>query len=158
MWTAREVPREFVTAEFLYDMTKRHGLLQHNTAAAVQGLVSTAEGAIVHTFWAGEDLVATLVISRITDYGQAEIDFIPVRLMFRGRQQANLVESVVPVIRRVMHENEIRRLTAWIPASRTRSARALADCGFRQEGDMQKAVQLEGSPPENLLVFGYVKE
>lgn len=158
MWSAREIPREFVSAEFLYDVSRKHGLLQERPAATVSNLLQTARDAQVFAMYQGSDHVATLIISRIAEGWSAEADMIPVRKWFRGNQGDNLRRVVRPIILDVMDEYRLQRITSWVPASRVRAARALEACGFRREGTMRLAVQLDGHDPEDLLVLGFVKE
>jgi hypothetical protein len=158
MWSAREIPREFVSAEFLYDVSRKHGLLQERPSATVSNLLQTARDGQVYAMYQGVEHVATMIVSRITEGWAAEVDMIPVRKWFRGNQGANLRRVVRPIILDLMEEYRLLRLTSWVPASRARAARALEECGFVREGTMRLAVQLDGHAPEDLVILGFVRE
>jgi len=158
MWTAKVIPREFVSAEFLYDISKRHGLLHARPAASVANLLTTARDAEVYTMYAGDEHVATLILSRITPGWAGECDLIPVHKFFRGHQSNNLRDAARPILLDAMDRHELLRLTAWVPVSRARAVRALQSCGFQIEGTMRRAVQLNGKEPEDLIVLGLTKE
>lgn len=156
-WAVKAIPREFANAELLYDVSKRHRLLHASASATVASLTETARDAELYTMWAGEEQAATVVVSRIVRGWTADVDLIPVSKLFRGIYKEPLAAAMRQIIDSVMGSYELRRLNAWVPASRARAVRGLEACGFVREGAMRSAVHLDNNEPEDLVILGFLK-
>lgn len=165
-WEAIPVPREKVTAEFLYDIGKRHHLLPERIESAIDYYRAIAPSCIVFRVMDHQtkDYVAEVIISEIVDGEAATVDFVPVPKFFApinpdGSQNADpfhdrLSEALNPVFGRLLEGRSLRRLTAMVPSSRSRTFKALQACGFRREGKMRQAIKFRGHAAEDLVIMG----
>jgi hypothetical protein len=157
-WTVRMVPPDRLTPEVLYDINKRHGLLHDDLTVTIPGLMTMANTAQVFVAYMGDLQVATAIISRVVPGVSAEFDLIPVAKYFRGRWKNDLRAAMEPLLENLLSRQHVRRITAYVPASRSRAIKALDALGFKKEGEMRKAVQLEGKEPEGLVILGLLEE
>ncbi len=165
-WEAIPVPRDKVTAEFLYEIGKRHHLLPERVESAIDYYRAIAPSCIVFRVIDRQtkDYVAELIISEIVDGEAASVDFIPVPKFFSpinpdGTQNADpfhdrLNDALSPVLGRLIEGRRLRRLTAMVPHSRSRTCKALQACGFKREGKMRNAIKFRGHAPEDLVIMG----
>jgi hypothetical protein len=152
------VPPDRLTPEVLYDINKRHGLLHDDLTVTIPGLMNMANTAQVYVLYSGELQVATAIISRVVSGLSAEFDLIPVAKYFRGRWKNDLKACVEPLLNNLLAHQRVRRITAYVPSSRSRAIKALEILGFKREGEMRKAVCLEGKEPEGLVILGLLEE
>jgi len=164
-WSAIAVPQEEITAEMLFELSKKHRLVQEDAELAVDRLVAISPGCIVFEIKDEEErVIATAIISDIRDGESADVDLVPVTKYFspvgkdgqpNGTQCNELVrDALQPIFLRLLEGRGLRRLTAMIPKSRSRTFKALRECGFRKEGVMRDAIQLKGQGPEDVVIMG----
>lgn len=165
-WVAAPVPPEEVTAEYLFDLGKRHRLLPENTSLAVAHFKSLSGSCAVIKVKDSRtnDEIATTIISDIVDGESAQVDFIPVAKYYApidkagNRNEDPFLEktsaALTPVFERLMKGRNLRRLTATVPKSRSRAFKALRECGFNKEGVMRRAVKFSGREAEDLVIMG----
>ena len=165
-WQAVPVPREKVTAEFLYEIGKRHHLLPERIESAIDYYRAIAPSCIVFRVMDAQtkEYVAEVIISEIVDGESASVDFIPVPKFFApinpdGTKNDDgfhdrLTEALSPVLGRLLEGRNLRRLTAMVPSSRSRTYKALQACGFKREGKMRQAIKFRGHAAEDLVIMG----
>lgn len=169
-WVAVPVSPEEVTAEYLYDLGRRHKIMPENTALAVENCRAVACNCAVIQVVDEEskDTVAHLIVSEIVDGEAATIDFVPVGKFFSpvgkdgNRNTEPFLEKIssalTPIFRSLIEGRNLRRLTAVVPKTHTRAARALRECGFKKEGVMRDAVKFRGKGVEDLVMMGMLAD
>ncbi len=155
-WRAVAVPTEEVTPEFLYNLGTSHRLVPESLVDAIEYYKAICPLCRVIEVKDGDEDIATLVLSSIADGSSADVDFIPMPQHFSyGKPYAEgMKESMVPVFKRLLEGRNLRRLTAQIPKSRSRTCKALTACGFKKEGVMRDAIKLRGREVEDIVIMG----
>lgn len=166
MWIAVPVPPAEVTAESLFDLAKRHRLVPENITEAVDYYRTICGScALIHVMVEGtDDKVGDLIISDIVDGTSAQVDFIPQPKYFSpilkdGSQNPekflDLIDDAMnPVFNKLIKGRNLRRLTAMVPKSRSRTFKALRACGFKKEGVMRDAIKFAGEDSQDLVIMG----
>ena len=165
-WEAVAVAPEKVTPEFLYDISRRHKLIPERVVSAIDFFRAQAPSCVVIEVIdrATKDTVAEVIISDICDGESASVDFVPTPKYFSPVKSDGThnddpfherIESVMgPVFRKLIAGRDLRRLTAMVPRSRSRTYKALMACGFKREGAMRNAVKFKGTAAEDLIIMG----
>ena len=122
-------------------------------------------GAFIKVVESDDDTeIATLIISNIIDGEEADVDLIPVSKFFSpigkdGNKNTDpfmdwIKDAIGDIFVKLIEGRELRRLTAMIPSSRSRTAKILRECGFRKEGVKRDAVKFTGNEPEDVVIMG----
>lgn len=146
-WELKEVPEEEVTAQYTYDISKRHRLIPANVEDAVKYFRRLASNCLILNLEDGEGgLVAELIISDIIPNDSAEIAMIPCPKYFApGVEFAkDIREAMEPMLTDLINRHNLRRVTSFVPRSRHRTSKALLACGFKKEGVMRDALEFVG--------------
>ena len=166
-WTAVPVAPEKVTAEALYELGHKHRLVPENTDLAIEYFRSMSQNCAMVKITDGDQEIATVIFSDIMDGETAMVDLVPNAKYFspvdeKGSQIENPCyeqtrEVLKPILDKLMGARDLRRITSMIPKSRSRTMKALRECGFKKEGVMRKGVQLKGHQPEDLVIMGMLR-
>lgn len=159
-WTAAPVDESLVTAEYLYDLSKRHRLVPENVVDALSYYERVARGCRVIIIKEGPEKVGELLITDIVPGESAVVDFVPKPKYFAaGEPFAEEVERVMtPIMKRLIEHHKLARLTAMVPKSRSRTCKALTACGFKKEGVMRRAIKLQRQDRQDLVIMGMLSE
>lgn len=170
-WTAVAVKPEDVTAEFLYELSEKHRLIPENLTAAIEYYQAICHSCAVIQVIDGDDseIVADVIISDIADGDSAQIDMVPRPKYFApilpdgsrnpDPYQQKIEDALAPVFTKLITGRNLRRLTAMVPKSRSRTFKALKACGFKKEGVMRQAVKFKGrTEAEDLVIMGMLPE
>lgn len=158
-WIPVAVNPEEVTAEYLYDMAKKHRLIPANMADAVmyfKGICSNCAVIAVNDNETGED-VGHVIFTEIADNESAQVDFIPKPKFFSSANPTfrdDINEALSPVFESLIEGRNLRRITAMVPRTRNRTKKALAACGFKKEGIIRKGVKFVGKDAEDIIIMG----
>lgn len=165
-WEAVAVNPAKITPEFLFDIGRKHKLIPERIVSAIDYYRAIAPTCVVIEVVDTEtkDSVADIIISDIIDGESASVDFIPVARFFAPVHQdgsknedhfhERLNEAIGPIFRKLLSGRDLRRLTAMVPKSRSRTYKALIACGFRKEGQMRDAIKFRGQEAEDLVILG----
>lgn len=166
MWTAVPVSPEEVTAESLFELAKRHRLIPENINDAVDYYRNVSENcALIHIKDEETgDKVGDLIISDIVDGNSAQVDFIPQPKFFSPILKdgspnpvkfLDMIDGALsPVFNKLIEGRQLRRLTAMVPKSRSRTFKALRASGFKKEGVMRDAIKFSGEDCQDLVIMG----
>ena len=158
-WEAHPVAPDKVTAEYLYDLSKRHRLVPHNLIDPAGYYGSVADGCIAMTVTNGTgEVIADVVITDIIQDESAQINLIPCPKYFApGEDFAELIDGALsPVLKKLTEKKDLRRITSLVPKTRHRTCKALIACGFKKEGVMRNAVRFLNKPAEDMVIMGYL--
>lgn len=157
-WLLTEVPREQITGMMVHDILKKHSLLPDNIAGHLDRLKEVGHFSNVFIITEGEDEseVATVIISNVVMGEDADLDFIPNPACFKDKDEYKdkLGEVMRPLLRQIVDKGSLRRVTAMVPYTRSRTKVALRTLGFGREGKMRDKVQFQKRPPEDLIIMG----
>ena len=169
-WVAVPVPPVEVTAEYLFDLLKKHRLVFENTdltLAKCWSISNSGKVILVKDSRGGEE-IGTVIVSGIVDGEDGEIDFIPISKKFApiGKDGSRNEEPVMekleavlsPIFRKLIKGRNLRRLSASVPKSRSRAFKALRECGFRKEGVKRNAVKFVGVDAEDVVNMGMLAD
>lgn len=158
MWTANPVAPSEVTAQYLYDIGKRHRLIPDNVSDAVGYYRGMADCCAVLKIESDDgDMIADLIIMDIVDGVSAEMTLIPRPQYFApGEDFSDLIQgAITPVTEKLFEARSLRRISAFIPKTRSRTAQALRACGFNKEGVMRDAIKFVGKDEaEDMVIMG----
>lgn len=168
-WEIKRVPQDEVTAEFLFKVAKRHGLMFDNVERMISYYRGIVEGCIVLEILKDDgDRAAYVIISDVVEGESASVDMILVSKHYAPilpDESKNPVPyndltaaALIPVLDRLMDAKQLRRVTATVPKSRSRTFHALEACGFKKEGVMRRAVKFSGKDVEDLVIMGLLPE
>jgi len=169
-WVPIPVSPEKVTPEMLYDLAHKHRLVSENTPLAIDNCHYMAHGSVVIKMVDEDtkDEIATVVISDIVEGEEATVDFIPVGKHFspigkdgnpNNEPFLEKTEAALGgIFRKLIVGRGLRRLNATVPASRSRTYKALRECGFRKEGIKYDGIRLKGGGLENLVMMGMLAD
>ena len=143
-------------AEEVYALLKRHRLVPDSRFAAAAACKVLASGDH-HRIFDGESVVADLFVSGVLDDDTAAVDLVPVPRYFRTGFDVPFAEATAPVFDALFVERGIRRITAIVPASRSRTKRALKSIGFKPEGNMTDGLNLYKTGVEDLKILGLLE-
>jgi len=156
-WQVEPWGKPQVNAAEIFDLFKKHRLIQQNIDLSVAEIQAAASEGIVLTVKNDEQqVVATVILSGVIDGERGSVCFVPVPKYFGPdeKYQESLREALEPVFSRLIELRGLRRLTAMVPKTRSRTRYALEACGFRKEGEMGDAIQFIRRPPEALVIMG----
>jgi len=169
-WVAVPVSPDEVTAEFLYELGNKHRVVPENTTLAIENYRAVAGNCAVIQVVDEEtkETIAHLIVSDIVDGESAVVDFVPVGKFFSpigkdgGKNTDPFMEKIstalTPIFKSLLSGRGLRRLSAVIPKTHTRAAKALRECGFRKEGVMRDAVKFRGKGVEDLVMMGMLAD
>jgi hypothetical protein len=154
-WTL--VENQDLTPQVVYEVLKHHRLLPASMELAASACNNIAVGGS-HFMMVdeGED-IASVFISGIVHGEQAQLDIVPVAKHFRTGFDDPLRDAMVPLLTILFTEFDLRRITSVIPASRSRTKRALCSLGFKPEGRIRDGVVLHNKPPEDMRILGLLR-
>lgn len=167
-WVASAVNPASVNGEFVYDLCRRHRLVPEPADAAIEYFQAVSERSVVVAVNDAESgkRVADIIISDIVDGHSAQVDMIPDPKFFApilpdgSKNEDPYLEKIAaaldPVFTKLIAGRKLRRLTSFVPKSRSRTFKALQACGFKKEGVMRRAVQFQGREAEDLVVMGHL--
>lgn len=155
-WKMRKV--EDVTPAMLFEISRRHHLVPESIQGALRNYHALASSSIVLHIADDDHDVATVIVSGITPNDTAEMDLVPVGKFFRGRYIRKLRAALSPLWTVLFGEMMLRRITAYVPHSRGRSAKALQALGFVDEGVMREGIKFRDRDPEDLAILGLLKD
>jgi len=168
-WVAVPVDPTEVTAEALYELGDKHRLVPENADLAIEhfrAMSSRCAMLRVDEEETGKE-IAVVLFSDIVDGESATVDLVPRSEYFspvdrRGNPIENpcyekIKDALQPIFVKLIEGRDLRRLTAMVPKSRSRTFKALRECGFRKEGVMRQAIKLKGRDPEDLVIMGMLK-
>ena len=157
-WTAVPLKESQVTAEYLYDLSKKHRLLPDDLPGALEQFRRIAEDcfAIKITDSETKEVVGDIIISEVVDGQSASLDLIPNPKFFSPGEDFhdNIFNAVNPILVKLMESRGLRRIDALVPQTRCRTKKALKACGFRVEGVRRNAIKFQGKPPEGQTIMG----
>jgi len=139
--------------EHVYELLKHHRLLPQSevmAASICNGLGSGTRYMLMD----GDTTVANLFVTGVAPMEIAQLDLIPVVQFFRTGFDAPLRKSVMPILKALFEEEKVRRIESSIPASRSRTKRALCSLGFKPEGRLREGIVLYGKEPEDIRMLG----
>lgn len=156
-WITKE--NENLTAEAVYGILSRHNLLPESAvqAAAVCNAMSRSAKHF-EIIGIGGEVVANVFVSDIIDGEDANLDLVPVAEHFRFGFEPMFAEAMAPIIDGMFSRHNLRRISAAVPYSRSRTKRALCSIGFKHEGRKEQGVRLAGEKPEDLRMLGLLRE
>ena len=169
-WIVVPVPPEEVTAETLFELSKKHRLVPENMERALSRYANISSSCAVIEVEDSRDgtKIATLIISSIVDGEDAQVDLIPVSKFFSpvgkdgNKNEDPFLEKIEaalgPVFRRLIKGRELRRLTAMLPKTHSRAFKILRECGFKKEGVMRDAVKFNGKEIEDIVIMGMLAD
>lgn len=145
-----------LSAAEVYDLLIAHRL-QPADAQHTISVCRAASGCSHYLITDGENHVADVLISDDIG-GVREIDLVPNPKAFASwlakEYEQGLSETVVPLLRSLL-DGGTRRISAVIPASRSRTKKALRSMGFMQEGRQRQAILFyRYTAPEDLILMG----
>jgi len=157
-WITVPVSPEEVTSERLFKMARRHRLIPDNVVDAVDyynGISGSCAMIDIRTE-DDDELVGVIIVSEIVDGESAMVDLIPQPQFFTADQPFadEMRESIGPMFEKLIDGRNLRRLTAMVPKTRSRTFKALRASGFQKEGVMRKAIKFQGSKPEDVVIMG----
>lgn len=158
-WEAHPIDPAEVTAEYLYDLDKRHRLVLHDLVDVPGYYQDKADKSIAMEIRNGTDeVIADVIISNIGDMKQAVLTLVPCPKYFApGEDFAELIDgALAPVLDTLITKKDLRRVNSFVPKSRHRTCKALIACGFKKEGVPRKAVRLLNKPAEDVVIMGYL--
>lgn len=145
------------SAEDIYALLKRHRLIPESPYAAA-GACRALEGGAHYRITSDGDHVGDLFVSGVIDGDTANIDLVPVPKYFRAGFDADFADATAPIFKALFSRHSIRRVTSIVPASRSRTKRALCSLGFKPEGRMREGVVLYKGEVEDLRILGLLEE
>ncbi len=151
-WVLKKV--EDPSPSLLFDLAKQHGLVPDSVQSVLRCYHSMSTSSAVLYVMDGDQKVATVVVSAVVPGETAELDLIPVSQYFRSGYSHQLRDVMTPLWRVLFGEMALRRVTSWVPESRTRTLRALRALGFEDEGTMRMGLKLRDKDPEDLVMLG----
>ena len=157
-WELKSIPQHKVSPELMYDVGRRHKLVPDSASVAVASCRALAHDGMVSVLYDGEAQIGTVVISGLVQGEQAELDFIPVGKHFRKLHKKELVAAMAPLLGELFGRLKVRRITSYVPESRSRAYRALCSLGFGEEGKMREGCHLRNRDPEGLFILGLLPE
>jgi hypothetical protein len=164
-WTVNRVPAAEVTAEFLLGIARRHRMVFDNPNRMVDYYRAICRDCIVLELLTDSgEKAADVIISEIVDGEEAVVDLVVVskhyaRIAPDGSESKvpfldMTRDALVPLFDRLTEARGLRRLTAYVPKSRSRTVHALTACGFDKEGVKRNAIKFAGKEPEGLVIMG----
>lgn len=160
-WKAVPVHPEKVTPLFLFEIAKRHRLLQENFEGNVDYYAQIAHNcAVVEVVDDCGGVVAQVFITNIVDGYSARIDFVPRPEYFKPSSDfvGKIHDAMSPVFSTLFEKRRLRRISAFVPEERNRTIKALRACGFKKEGCMVDEVKLAGKGFQNLIIMGLLQK
>jgi len=143
--------------QIVLDVLKKHRLLPENLPYAAAMCNEMGAG---HRFQLTVEgaLRCEVFVSSVVPGEQASLVLVPVAEHFRHGYHEDFVEAFAPLFHDLFQEMDVRRINAAIPATRSRTKRALCVLGFSVEGRMKDAVKLHNEEPQDLRVLGLTKD
>lgn len=158
-WIPVAVQKDEVTAEYLYDLAKRHRLIPANMADSVMYFKGICEDCAVILVVDDEtdEEIGHAIFTEIADNESAQVDFIPKPKYFSGARptfREEISDALKPVFKSLIDGRNLRRITAMVPRTRNRTKKALAACGFKKEGIIREGVKFVGKDAEDIIIMG----
>ena len=154
-WTL--VENQDLTPQVVYEVFKHHRLLPASVELAASTCNRIAVGG-THFLMTGDGQdIASVFISGVVHGEQAELDIVPVAKHFRTGFDDPLRDAMIPLLKILFEEFDLRRITSVIPESRSRTKRALCSLGFKPEGRIRDGVVLHDKPPEDMRILGLLR-
>lgn len=149
-----------VSAQQVYEILKKHRLLPASIELSAGICNSLASSGTHYLVYCDEENteIADVFVSGVIQGDSAQLDLIPVAKFFRTGFDEPLREAMNPLLNMLFNTAGARRLTSSVPASRSRTKRALCSLGFVPEGRLRSGVALYDKKPEDLRVLGMVRE
>ncbi len=159
-WELIQVPPEKVDGVFLYTVVRDSRLLPESVEQAISGFRAMAEDAVVYEIIDSDiGAVATVIISGLIKGESASFDFAAKSKNFDKGYKDDLIKAMQPLwVNLFTGANSLRRITAFVPSSRTRTKRALRVVGFKDEGCLREGIVIKGKDPENLNILGMLAD
>jgi hypothetical protein len=146
-----------INPQIVYDILKNHKLLPESTPMAASACNSIGSSGARFSITEDEELRCEVFVSEIIPGETASLDLVPVASYFRHGYHEAFSEVMTPLIEHLFSEMGVRRISAAIPASRSRTKRALCSLGFAVEGRLREAVKLHNEEPQDLRILGLLK-
>ena len=154
-WALHQVPENTVTPAWLYDLCRGRKLIPDDPLLAVGMCRSMTDSAVVHQV-IDEEIgdVATVIVSDIVPGETAVVDLMPSSKHFRSRYRKKFIKAMMPLWTELFVQKNVRRVSSFVPISRTRTIRALKCCGFEEEGIIREGIKLRDKEPEDVMLLG----
>ena len=143
--------------QIVYDILKNHKLLPESLPMAASVCNSVGSSGSRFSITEDDELRCEVFVSGIVPGESASLDLVPVASHFRHGYHEALSEVMTPLIEHLFSDLDVRRISAVIPASRSRTKRALCSLGFAVEGRLREAVKLHNEEPQDLRILGLLK-
>ena len=157
-WTLGKIAPEKLTPVALYDLSKKHNLVPDSTHQALRCYQNMAVNSMALKIKDGDQEIATIVISSVVERECADLDLIPKGQYFQRRYKQSLIKAMQPLWLVLFEQLRLRRVTSYVPESRSRTRKALKAVGFKTEGIIREGIKLARKDPEDLYVMGLLSQ
>jgi len=158
-WIPVPVNPKDVTADFLFNIAKKHRLIRASTVDDIvhfKEICSRCAVILIEDDETKEE-IGHVIFSNIQDGESADLDLIPNPKYFSPAHpefREEIKVALVPVLESLMEGRSLRRVNASVPESRNRTKKALMACGFEKEGVTRKGIKFAGKEAENIINMG----
>ena len=158
-WKLRHIETK---AEDVFELLKRHRLLHESVEASAYACRALGDPELSTRYRIeddGGDRVCDVFLTSVILHDTAMIDLVPVPKHFRRGFDDAFAAAMRGVLGPAFAKDcyDLRRITSLVPASRSRTKRALCALGFKPEGRMREAVNLHRDGIQDLRVLGLLK-
>jgi len=154
MWKAERTENN---PQIVFDILKKHKLLPDSMPHCAAACNALGSGGERFSLESDGELMAEVFVSGVVPHESASMDIIPVTKHFRFGYHEAFIEAMSPIFDDLFNEFDVRRVSAAIPASRSRTKKALCVLGFKIEGRIREAIKLHNENPQDMRMLGLLK-
>ena len=157
-WKVVPVAPEKVTTQYLYGLSKRHRLVPDDLDDALEYYGQAADDCVAMRVVNGGDTTIADILVMGRGSAEAELIFIPCAKYFAPGEgfEEPIDEAMRPVLDKLIDLRGLRRISSYVPKTRSRTFQALRACGFNKEGVQRQKLKFRNKPAEDMVCMGYL--
>ena len=141
----------------IFDLLSKHKLLPESVELSASLCNSVGSDGQRYQVVDGDTLIADIIVSSVMPGEACSVDVVPVAKHFRSGYHDKIREAVQPLLAELFDGYNVRRVSAVVPATRSRTKKLLSSLGFVAEGRQRDALKLYGKEPEDLRMLGMTR-